>query len=138
MSCRRRSDRGSVTAFVVILATGLVMVAGMAYDGGAVLTAHATVRSHAAKAARTAAQEIDLDTLRSTGRVELDPAAAETAGHAYLAAVGATGTVDVEGDTATVTVSVVQPMHILPLPDRTVIATEAASATTRDDQELTP
>lgn len=129
-----RQDRGSVTAFVVVLATGLLMVAGMAYDGGAVLTAHAQARSHAAKAARAAAQEIDVELLRSTGRVELDPVAAAAAGDGYLAAVGASGSVTVEGDTATVTVTAVQPMRILPLPDRTVVATDAASATTADEE----
>jgi hypothetical protein len=124
-----RSDRGSLTAFVVVMATAMVLVAGMAYDGGAVLTAHATARSYASKAARAGAQKIDLDMLRSTGDVVLDPSAAAAAADRYLGAVGAQGSVSVEGDTVTVTVTVVQPMHILPLPDRTVRATEAATAT---------
>jgi hypothetical protein len=110
------------------MATAMVLVAGMAYDGGAVLTAHAAARSHASKAARAAAQEIDLDVLRSTGEVVLDPTAAMAAGEEYLASVGAEGSISIEGDSAVVTVTVVQPMHILPLPDRTVRATEAATA----------
>lgn len=123
-----------MTAFVVVLATGLLMVAGMAYDGGAVLAAHAEARSHAAKAARAAAQEIDVDLLRSTGRVALDPAAAMSAGRSYLSEVGATGTVVVEGEMVTVTVSIVQPMRILPLGDRRVAATDAASAMTAEGE----
>lgn len=122
------TDRGSVTAFVAVVAVALVMVAGMAYDGGQVLAAHASARSDAAKAARAGAQEIDLVVLRQTGESTLDPAAAEAAALAYLEEAGAVGTATVQGTTVTVTVTVVQPMHILPLPDRTVVATEEASA----------
>lgn len=126
---RMRSDRGAVTAFVAVVAVALVMVAGMAYDGGQVLAAHASARSDAAKAARAGAQEIDLSVLRATGEVALNPSAAEAAAVAFLSDAGATGTARVEGNAVTVTVTVVQPMHILPLPDRTVVATEEASAT---------
>jgi hypothetical protein len=122
------TDRGSVTAFVAVVAVALVMVAGMAYDGGQVLAAHASARSDAATAARAGAQEIDLVVLRQTGESMLDPAAAEAAALAYLDEAGAAGTASVEGSTVTVTVTTVQPMHILPLPDRTVVATEEASA----------
>jgi hypothetical protein len=104
------------------------MVAGMAYDGGQVLAAHASARSDAAKAARAGAQEIDLEVLRATGEVALNPAAAEASALAYLEDAGAVGTANVEGDAVTVTVTLVQPMRILPLPDRTVSATEEASA----------
>ena len=124
-----RSDSGGVTAFVAVVAVALVMVAGMAYDGGPVLAAHASARSDAAKAARAGAQEIDLSVLRATGEVALNPAAAEAAALAFLSDAGAAGTASVEGNAVTVTVTVVQPMHILPLPDRTVVATEEASAT---------
>lgn len=123
------TDRGSVTAFVAVMATALVVVAGMAYDGGSVLTAQATARSHAAKAARAGAQQIDVDLLRSTGEVVLEPAAAQAAASAYLAQVGADGEVTVAADTVTVTVTIRQPMLILPIPDRTVTATDAATAT---------
>jgi hypothetical protein len=87
-----------------------------------------TARSDAAKAARAAAQEVDMTVLRQGGGPVLDPSAAEAAAQDYLARVGATGEVTVDGNTATVIVTVVQPMRILPLPDRTVVATEAATA----------
>jgi hypothetical protein len=121
-------DEGSITAFVAIVAVALVMVAGMAYDGGQVLAAHAAARSDAAKGARAGAQEIDLVALRQTGETTLDPAAAEAAALAFLEEAGAVGIATIDGSTITVTVTVVQPMHILPLPDRTVVATEEASA----------
>lgn len=129
MRRRRPSNEGAVTAFVAVVAVALVMVAGMAYDGGQVLAAHASARGDAAKAARAGAQEIDLEALRATGDVVLNPSAAEAAALAFLADAGAVGTASVEGNAVTVTVTVVQPMHILPLPDRTVTATEEASAT---------
>lgn len=125
---RLNDDRGSITAFVAVVAVALVMVAGMAYDGGQVIAAQGDARSHAAKAARAGAQEIDLNTLRSSGDTVLDPRAAETSALAYLADVGATGTVAVDGPNITVTVTVTQPMLILPVPDRTVVVAETVSA----------
>lgn len=128
MTRRLTSDRGSMTAFVAIVATALVMVAGMAYDGGQIIAAQGRARSDAAKAARAGAQEIDLTTLRSGGQKMLDPSAARASAEAYLADVGATGTVTTDGPTITVTVTLVQPMHILPGADRTIVATETVSA----------
>jgi len=125
---RLQGDRGSMTAFVVVVAVALVMVAGMAYDGGQIIAAQTRVRSDAAKAARAGAQEIDLTSLRANGGTALDPVAAEQAALGYLDEAGSTGAVTVDGASITVTVTAVQPMHILPVPDRTVVATETATA----------
>jgi hypothetical protein len=122
-------ERGSVTAFVAVVATALVMVAGMAYDGGQVLAAHAGARADAAKAARAGAQELDLTILRSTGDAILDPARAEGAALAYLKQTGAAGTVTVDGPSVTVTVTATQPLLILPGADRTIVVTQTATAT---------
>jgi hypothetical protein len=125
-----RTDRGSVSALVAVVAVGLVMVAGLAYDGGQIVTAQATARDLAANAARAGAQEVDLDELRATGRAFLQPDRATAAAHDYLATTGHTATITVDGPTITVSVHVTQPMHILPLPDRTVTATDTATAAT--------
>lgn len=117
-----------MTAFVAIIAIALVMVAGMAYDGGEIISAQGQTRSNAAKAARAGAQEIDITHLRSTGKTVLDPERAKESALAYLTEAGAAGTVTVEGPNITVTVTMNQPMHILPVPDRTVFDTETASA----------
>lgn len=130
-----RSDRGSVSALVAVVALGLVMVAGLAYDGGQIVAAQGIARDIAANAARAGAQEVDLDELRATGNAQLDPEAAAAAAQAYLADTGHEGTVDVAGPTVTVTVRVVQPMTILPLPDRTVAATDSATAVTGPEGE---
>jgi hypothetical protein len=135
------SDRGTITSFAAVMALAFIMVAGMAYDGGQVLSAHTSARAYATKAARAAAQEIDLAALRQTGIATLDPGAAEAAALSYLDQIGVDGTVSVAGNTATVTVTIVQPIRVLPLPDRTVVATESASALSAEAPtagELTP
>lgn len=123
-----RSEAGSVSAFVAVVAVALVMVAGMAYDGGQIVAAQATARDLAAGAARAGAQEIDLDRLRSSGEAALDPDRAARAVEAFLADSGSSGAAVVEGARVTVTVRVLQPMRILPVPDRTVTATDTATA----------
>jgi hypothetical protein len=128
MTPLRSDDRGSITAFVAVVATALVMVAGMAYDGGQIITAQATARGHAEKAARAGAQEIDITHLRATGEALLDQAQATAAALAYLERVGSTGTASVDGASITVTASVVQPMLILPVPDRVISVTHTATA----------
>lgn len=119
---------GSVSAFVAVVAVGLIMVSGMAYDGGQIVAAQATARDLAASAARAGAQEVDLDRLRSTGDAILDPDRATAAVQAFLAQAGFSGTTRVAASSITVTVTVRQPMRILPVPDRMVTATDTASA----------
>ena len=122
------SDQGSVSAFVAVVAIGLVMVAGMAYDGGRIVAAQAMARDLASSAARAGAQEIDLDVLRSTGKAVLDPARATTAASAFLADSGHTGRMWVSESSITVAVTIRQPMRILPVGDRSVTATDTATA----------
>lgn len=123
-----QDERGSITAFVAVVATALVLVAGMAYDGGQVIAAHNAARNDAERAARAGAQQIDLDHLRATNEPRLDPAAAETAAIQYLERTGATGTATVSDASITVTVTRTQPMLILPGPDRVITVRETATA----------
>lgn len=129
---RRSGEEGTVTALVAVVSLGLVMVAGLTYDGGKIVAAQATARDLAGNAARAGAQEVDLDELRSSGVTVLDPDRAAAAAEAYLARTGHTGRVQVEGAAITVSVDVIQPMVILPLPDRTVTATQTATAVTAE------
>lgn len=128
MTRRCNDESGSITAFVAVIATALVMVAGMAYDGGQVMSAHNAARNDAAQAARAGAQQIDLTHLRETNEPRLDPAKAESAAQAYLAQSGATGTVAVSDASVSVTVTRVQALRILPGADRTIVVTETATA----------
>jgi hypothetical protein len=123
-----RDERGSITAFVAVVATALVLVAGMAYDGGQVIAAHNAARNDAERAARAGAQQIDIDHLRATNEPILDATAAEQAAVDFLERSGATGTASVSGASITVTVTAVQPMLILPGADRTIVVSETATA----------
>ena len=129
MTARAGGEAGSVSAFVAVIALGLVMVAGLVYDGGQVLSAQATARDLAANAARAGAQELDLDALRAGGVAVLDPTRASAAAEDYLRANGVDGSVTVGGADITVTVLVPARMRILPVPDRTVRASDTATAT---------
>lgn len=107
------NERGSVTVFVVVFTVALLMVGGLVIDGGYTLAAHRRAFNEAEAAARAGAQAIDIDVLRATGTVQLDPDAARTRAESYLASTGHTGTVDVEGDVVHVRVTFEQPMVIL-------------------------
>lgn len=128
MSRRYLDERGSLSAFVAVIAVALVMVAGMAYDGGQIVAAQATARDLASSAARAGAQELDLDQLRGAGQALLDAERATAAAQAFLSQSGYRGDTVVDGSAITVTVRVRQPMRILPLGDRTVTATDTATA----------
>jgi Flp pilus assembly protein TadG len=131
VSAQKGAEQGSLGPFVAVIAVALVMVAGMAYDGGQIVAAQASARDLAAGAARAAAQEVDLDALRATGVALLDEDNAVAAAHAYLLQAGHDeASVTVDGAKVTVTVHVRQPMRILPVADRTVTATDTAQAVT--------
>lgn len=107
------SERGSVTVFVVVLTAALLMVGGLVLDGGYTLAAHRRAFNEAEAAARAGAQAVDLDALRVTGEVRLDPETARARAESYLAETGHRGSVEVDGDTVLVTVNFRQPMLIL-------------------------
>jgi hypothetical protein len=109
------SDDGGLTAFVVPFVLGLLVLAGLALDGGLTLAAKARANGQAEAAARAGAQAIDLMAYRDSGTLQLLPAEAITKAQEQMAAGGATGTVTVSGDTVTVTVTASQPTELLGL-----------------------
>jgi hypothetical protein len=124
-------EDGMVTAFVVVFTLALLLMAGLVLDGGLTLAAKVQAIDEAQAAARAGAQAINVPTYRATGQIILDPAQATADAEDYLAAVGHTGTVIVNGDHVTVTVSITQPMQILSIGgiDRlTVTGTGTATA----------
>ena len=125
-------ERGQLSAFVALLVVPLMAVIGLAADGGGVLSSHEQAVSMAFEAARAGAQAIDLDTLRATGQVRLDPVAAREQALAYLSATGQTGAVAVVGDTVTVTITSPHRLAVLSaigLGPVTVRGTASATAT---------
>ena len=109
------SESGMVTAFVVIFTVALLLMAGLVLDGGLALAAKVQAIDDAQAAARAGAQAIDIPTYRASGQITLDPAQATTDAEHYLAVAGHTGTVSVNGEQVTVTVTVTQPTQILTL-----------------------
>ena len=95
-----------MAASAVALVLSLFVVAGLVYDGGLILAAHRRAFNEAAAAARAGTQAISGSTLAGGGPVETDPARAEAAAQAYLAATGHAGSVTVQGDMVEVTVSI--------------------------------
>ncbi len=107
-----RDERGSLVAFLAVLAAALFALAGLVVDGGRALAARQTAAADAEQAARAGAQAVSASELRR-GSVRLDAAAARRAADAYLRAIGATGTVAASGTAVTVTVRIVVPSTIL-------------------------
>lgn len=100
-----RAEEGRVTAFVVVLMTGILVLAGLCLDGGLALAAKVRAAGQAEAAARAGAQAADLDTYRATGRLVLVPALAVAAARDQLAAAGARGEIRVSDGGVVVRVS---------------------------------
>lgn len=112
-NCRCRDERGTVTAFVVIMTLTLIVVAGLVIDGGYTLAARRRAFNEANAAARAGAQALDEAALRSTGEHRLEPELARSLAEAHLDDAGLTGTVEVTGTLVTVHVTTTQDMAIL-------------------------
>jgi hypothetical protein len=95
---RRARDAGSVAVFFSILAAGWVAMLMLVIVGGGRVRAYQRADNIAAEAARTAGQAIQLGPAVQGGPKQIDPDRARQAAEAYFAAVGATGTVTIEGD----------------------------------------
>lgn len=124
-----RSEGGQVTALWAILSVALLVLGGLVYDGGQILTARREANNLARQAARAGAQSLDEASIRA-GAPHLDPAAAEAAARAYLARQDVTpSSVTVADLRVEVTVSLRQDTPLLALvgiDGRTVTATAAA------------
>ena len=109
------SEDGMVTAFVVIFTLALFLMAGLVLDGGLALAARVHAIDDAQAAARAGAQAINIPLYRTTGQITLDTGEATADAQRYLAAAGHSGTVRVNGDEVTVTVTITQTTQILSL-----------------------
>ena len=99
---RRRSERGSISAWMALAATAMIILAGLAVDlGGQVYTRQHAI-DIATQAARTGGQQLHTPTAIRGDKVQTDPARAVAAARAYLAASDVTGTVQLRGGTTVV------------------------------------
>lgn len=109
---RARGETGSVTVFVVLVAIGLIAVAGLVIDGGYTMAAKRQADGEAEQAARAGADALSRAALRSD-LVRLNPQQARIAAETYLHSIGAHGSCATTGATVTCTVTKQQPMAIL-------------------------
>ncbi|MFC8676856.1 TadE/TadG family type IV pilus assembly protein [Streptomyces griseorubiginosus] len=112
---RAADDRGQVTPFITILAVAIVMFVGLIVDGGLALAAKVRAIGEAQEAARAGAQALDLAAFRDSGAVRVVPGRARALAQSYLGSTGDAGTVTVNGDTVTVTVTAHQGTQLLGL-----------------------
>ena len=120
-------DRGSISAFVVVMTLIVIVCAGLAVDGARIIGTKVGAADHAENAARIAAQEL---ASVHGGELALDPARAEAAGEAYLAAHGLQGSVSATTERVVVTVSQTVSMtllHLVGISSKTVTATRSSA-----------
>jgi hypothetical protein len=105
-----RKNKGSLSAMLVCLVMATMSLAGLAYDGGRVVSAYMAMSDAAQNAARLGGQQIV--GIRD-GHPRIDENFATSAMRAYLVARGFAGNFDIQGTKATVVVSQKVPMRIL-------------------------
>ena len=103
--CPSPDERGSVSVWAVTIAPALIILAGLAVDGGGKVHAEQRAMNLAAEAARVAGQQLHVDEAVRGARATTDTAQARTAARRFLATAGVSGSVIVRGgDTIQVTV----------------------------------
>jgi Flp pilus assembly protein TadG len=115
--CLRRADaeRGAIGVFLAVLVPGLLLIIGLAVDGGAKVAATQRANAVADEAARAGGQALDVSAALA-GQVQVDPGAAVAAAQDYLARSGVTGSATVvDGDTLQVTTTITEPSTFLGL-----------------------
>ena len=109
------AERGAIGVFLAVLVPGLLLIIGLAVDGGAKVAAAQRANAIADQAARAGGQALDV-AAALTGQVQVDPTAAVAAAQDYLDRndVRAAVTV-VDGDTLQVTTTTTPPTTFLGL-----------------------
>lgn len=110
----KTSERGTVTAFVVITTIAMLMATGLVLDGGNLLAARREAIDRATEAARAGAQAVDTDALRHR-RSTVDPGEAVSAARRHLQRTGHAGAVTVGDGRVSVRVSVERRLTLLTL-----------------------
>ena len=127
MKMNMRSEQGAVLPLVAVTLVGLLALTALVVDGGVLFSARRNLQGLADSAARAGAMAVDLNSLRSTDHVKLDPAQAEQAARAYLQTAGFGGSMTVRADTLAVTVDLAQarPTVMMGLLGIRIVTTEA-------------
>jgi uncharacterized membrane protein len=101
---RLRGESGAVAPLVAVMLLGLLAVTALVVDEGVIFAARRDLQGLADGAARAGAMALDVETLRETEEVRLDPQEAEATASAYLRAAGFAGGSSVSADILSVTV----------------------------------
>ena len=111
----RDAERGAIGVFLAVLVPGLLLIVGLAVDGGAKVAATQRANAIADEAARAGGQALDVSAAPA-GQVRVDPAAAVAAAQDYLSRNGVQGTVTVvDADTLQVSTTITEPTTFLGL-----------------------
>jgi Flp pilus assembly protein TadG len=111
----RDAERGAIGVFLAVLVPGLLLIVGLAVDGGAKVAATQRANAIADEAARAGGQALDVSAAL-TGQVRVDPAAAVASAQDYLSRNGVQGTVTVvDADTLQVSTTITEPTTFLGL-----------------------
>ena len=124
-----RTESGSLSAFVAVVALSLSVLIGLVVDGVGAMAAREAAANVAEQAARMGAGQVSVEHLR-WGDVVADPVAADAAAQAYLQQNGYPGTASTTDGTVTVDVSVSEPTVILGLIGIDHIAVQASASAT--------
>lgn len=106
-------ERGSVSVLVAVLVPGLLLIIGLAVDGGAKVQATQRADAIAEEAARAGGQALDRSAALA-GQLRVDVPTAVAAAQDYLRRNQVEGAVTVvDGETLRVTTTIVQPTTFL-------------------------
>jgi len=131
-----RSERGSASIWsILIIAGAFTALLGLVVDGGRVIDARVAASRAAAQAARAGADELSSASVRD-GHTTINADAARARAERYLQDAGLNGTVVVNGQTVTVTVTGTSQTEILGVIGITsfpIEETETARGITEED-----
>lgn len=130
---REQTERGSVSVFVIVIATSFLIMVGLAVDVAGHLHAMQEARATAREAARVGGQQVQMPTgVRGLGAIA-DPALAAAAAQSYLSQAGVTGSAHVSGpDSIRVDVTSVYPTRFL-----SIVGVGSLSATGTAEARIT-
>lgn len=112
LSSKRPGDESGQAGIAVIAALVAILgVVGLAVDGAALITTKIGLAGEADAAARAGVGALDPRVLASTGQVQLEPAAADTAARAYAANVCPQCTVSTLPGTGAISVTLQRRMN---------------------------
>jgi hypothetical protein len=126
----RDPERGSVTAYTLVLTLAVLGFAGLVLDAGLAVATKVQAISTAQSAARAGARDLDLTTLRTTGAILIDPTSATATARDWLARAGVTGTVAATPQTVTVTVRTSRRTQLLRLVGVTALPVSGTATAT--------